>query len=78
MALHVNGPIPINLYFCFLSRMVVGSIEDLSGQACLAALPNPSGRLEISSTIEIRNIAEIYDFVGPPWSVCLLLRSPIP
>jgi hypothetical protein len=26
----------------------------------------------------IRNIAEIYDFVGPPWSVCLSLRSPIP
>jgi hypothetical protein len=31
MALHVNGPIPISLYFCFLSRMVVGSIEDLLG-----------------------------------------------
>jgi hypothetical protein len=29
MALHVNGPIPISLYFCFLSRMVVGLIEDL-------------------------------------------------
>jgi hypothetical protein len=28
--LHVNGPIPISLYFFFLSRMVVGSIEDLS------------------------------------------------
>jgi hypothetical protein len=31
MALHVNGPIPISLYFCFLRRMVVGSIEDLLG-----------------------------------------------
>jgi hypothetical protein len=31
MALHVNGTIPISLYFCFLSRMVVGSIEDLPG-----------------------------------------------
>jgi hypothetical protein len=29
MALHVNGPIPISLYFGFLSRMVIGSIEDL-------------------------------------------------
>jgi hypothetical protein len=29
MALHVNEPIPISLYFCFLSIMVVGSIEDL-------------------------------------------------
>jgi hypothetical protein len=29
MALHVNRPIPISLYFCFLYRMVVGSIEDL-------------------------------------------------
>jgi hypothetical protein len=29
MVLHVNGPVPISLYFCFLSRMVVGSIEDL-------------------------------------------------
>jgi hypothetical protein len=78
MALHVNGLIPINLYFCFLSRMVVGSIEDLPGQACLTALPDPSGCLEIQNTMEIRNIAEIYDFVGPSWSVCLLLRSPIP
>jgi hypothetical protein len=25
----VNGPIPISIYFCFLSRMVVGSIEDV-------------------------------------------------
>jgi hypothetical protein len=31
MALHVNGPIPMSLYFCFLSRMVVGSVEDLQG-----------------------------------------------
>jgi hypothetical protein len=31
MALHVNGPIPISLYFFFLSRMAVGSIEDLPG-----------------------------------------------
>jgi hypothetical protein len=31
MALYVNGPIPISLYFCFLSRMVVGLIEDLPG-----------------------------------------------
>jgi hypothetical protein len=30
------------------------------------------------STMEIRSIAEIYDFVEPPWSVCLLLRLPIP
>jgi hypothetical protein len=29
MALHLNGPITISLYFCFLSRMVIGSIEDL-------------------------------------------------
>jgi hypothetical protein len=29
MALYVNGPIPISLYFCFLSRMVVGLIADL-------------------------------------------------
>jgi hypothetical protein len=29
VALYVNRPIPISLYFCFLSRMVVGSIEDL-------------------------------------------------
>jgi hypothetical protein len=29
MFLHVNGPVQISLYFCFLSRMVVGSIEDL-------------------------------------------------
>jgi hypothetical protein len=26
---HVNEPIPISLYLYFLSRMVVGSIEDL-------------------------------------------------
>jgi hypothetical protein len=31
MALLVNGLIPNNLYFYFLSRMVVGSIEDLLG-----------------------------------------------
>jgi hypothetical protein len=31
MALHVNRPIPISLYFCFLSRMVVGLIEDPPG-----------------------------------------------
>jgi hypothetical protein len=52
--------------------MVVGSIEDLLGYACLTALLDLSGRLEI------RNIMEIYDFVRPPWSVCLSLRSTIP
>jgi hypothetical protein len=31
MALHINEPIPISLYFCFLSRVVVGSIKDLLG-----------------------------------------------
>jgi hypothetical protein len=35
-------------------------------------------RLEILNTMEIRSIAEIYDFVRPLWSVCLLVRSPIP
>jgi hypothetical protein len=72
MALHVNEPIPISLYFCFLSRMVVGLIEYLLGWACLVALPDPSRRLET------RSIMEIYDFVGPPWSVCLLSRLSIP
>jgi hypothetical protein len=50
MALHVNGPIPINLYFCFLSRIVVGLIEDLT------ALPDPSGHLEMNSAMEIRSV----------------------
>jgi hypothetical protein len=59
MALHINGPILISLYFCFLSRMVACSIEDLPGLACLAALPDLSGRQEI------RSIMEIYNFVGP-------------
>jgi hypothetical protein len=31
MALHVNRPIPISLYFCLLSKIVVGLIEDLPG-----------------------------------------------
>jgi hypothetical protein len=31
MALHINGPIPISLYFCFLGRMVIGLTEDLPG-----------------------------------------------
>jgi hypothetical protein len=35
--------------------MVVGSIEGLPRQACLAALPDPSGRLETLDTIEIRS-----------------------
>jgi hypothetical protein len=42
--------------------MVVGSIEDLPRWACLAALPDPSGRLEIKTTMEIRSIKEIYNF----------------
>jgi hypothetical protein len=61
MALYVNGPIPISLYFCFQSRMVIGSIEDLPRYACLAALPDHSGRPEISNTMEIRSINEIYN-----------------
>jgi hypothetical protein len=63
MALHISRPVPISLYFCFLSRMVVGSIEDLPGYACLTALPDPSGSLEIKNTMEIRSITEIC--VGP-------------
>jgi hypothetical protein len=66
MALHVNIPIPISLYFCFLSRMVVGSIEDLPRWACLAALPDPSRCLEIKNTMEIRSIKEIYNFRRAP------------
>jgi hypothetical protein len=60
MALHVNGPVPISLYFYFLSRMVVGSIEDLPSYACLAALPDPSRR------VEIRSMTEIYNFCWAP------------
>jgi hypothetical protein len=66
MALHINRPIPISLYFCFLSRMVIGSIEDLPGSACLAALPDPSGRLEINNTMEIRSIMETCNFRNAP------------
>jgi hypothetical protein len=66
MALYVNGPIPISLYFCFLSRMVVGSIEDLPRYVCLAALPDLSVRLEIKNTMEIRSIKEIYNFRRAP------------
>jgi hypothetical protein len=78
MALHVNGPIPINLKFCFLSRMFVGPIEDLPGRRALLLYQIVLGAWRSKSTMEIRSIAEIYDFVGPPWSVCLLLRLPIP
>jgi hypothetical protein len=46
--------------------MVVGSIEDLPGYVCLAALPDPSRRLEIQNTIEIRSITEIYNFRRAP------------
>jgi hypothetical protein len=60
MALHINGPIPVSLYFCSLSRMVIDSIEDLPGSACLAALLDPFGRLDIRSTMEI------YDFCRAP------------
>jgi hypothetical protein len=67
-----------HLYLCFLSRMVVGSIEDFPGLVCLAALPDPFGPPEIKSTMWTRGIMKIYDFVGPLWSVCLSLRSPIP
>jgi hypothetical protein len=42
--------------------MVVGSIEDLPRWVCLAALLDPSGRLEIKTTMEIRSIKEIYNF----------------
>jgi hypothetical protein len=56
MALNVNGPIPISLYLCFLSRIVVGSIEDLPRYVFLDALPDPSGRLETNSAMEIRSV----------------------
>jgi hypothetical protein len=65
MALHVNVHIPISLYFYFLCRMVVGSIEDLPGWACLAALPDMSGRLEIDSTTKIYNFRRA-PMVGVP------------
>jgi hypothetical protein len=46
--------------------MVVGLIEDLLRWACLAALPDLSGCLEIKNTMEIRSIKEIYNFRRAP------------
>jgi hypothetical protein len=55
--------------------MVVGSIEDLPGLACLAALPDPSGLLEI------RSIIKIYDFCQAPMvgvSIAEVINTSVP
>jgi hypothetical protein len=49
----VNRPIPISLYFCLLSRMVVGSIQDLHEVGMPRCSACPSGRLE---SISIKTI----------------------
>jgi hypothetical protein len=43
---NVNGPMPINLYLCFLSRMIIGSIEDLHEVGVPRCSTSPSGHLE--------------------------------
>jgi hypothetical protein len=48
-ALQVNEPIPINLYLCFLSRMVVGSVEDLHEVGVPCCSTSLSRRLESRS-----------------------------
>jgi hypothetical protein len=49
--------------------MVIGSIEDLPGQACLTALPDPSGRLEIRSVMEFYDLRWV-PVVGVPIAEC--------
>jgi hypothetical protein len=66
MALHVNEPIPINIYFCFLSKMVVGSIEDLQGRRASLLYQILLGTWRSKSTMKIRSITEIHNFRWAP------------